>query len=227
MASHLSDVTETDPTPGEARWPVALAILGVSLLLEALPQRIRIFPAWVLWAASGVVLAPLALVSLATAKAFWQRVETVVTLAFVAFAALATVMFLSHLLRDIIGRSGPVSGLALLSSSVALWCVNVLMFSLLYWQMDRGGPCQRTGATDTLRDWSFPQDSAPDGQVRRRWKPTYPDYLFLSFSTATAFSTTEVAPFTTRAKMLMMVEATASLMTLALVAARAINILGG
>jgi hypothetical protein len=216
----------TNSAHQEARWPVALAILTVCVLLTVLPERIRILPAWVLWTSAAVVLTPLALVALPASKAFWQRVETVATLAFVAFAAAATVAFLSDLLRDIIGRSAPVSGLALLSSSVALWCVNVLMFSLLYWQMDRGGPSQRTEATDTLRDWSFPQDSAPPGQVRPGWKPSYPDYLFLSFSTATAFSTTEVAPFTTRAKMLMMAEAATSLITLALVAARAINILG-
>lgn len=212
--------------PGEARWPVALAVLGVCLLLVALPERIRIFPIWVAWATAGVVLTPLAFIGLTASKAFWQRVETVATLTFVAVAGPGTIMFLVQLLQDIIGRSSPVSGLALLSSSVALWCVNVLTFSLLYWQMDRGGPSRRTAATDTPRDWSFPQDSAPQGQVRPGWKPAYPDYLFLSFSTATAFSTTEVAPFTIRAKMLMMVEAATSLMTLALIAARAINILG-
>jgi len=219
-------MSELGSTQREARWPVALAIFGVCLLLYVLPSRIRVFPAWVLWVSAGVVLAPLALVALAASKTFWERVETVITLAFVAFAGLANLAFLTLLLRDIIGRSTHVSGLTLLSSSVALWCVNVLMFSLLYWQMDRGGPSRRSEAIDTLRDWSFPQDSAPPGEVRPGWKPTYPDYLFLSFSTATAFSTTEVAPFTVRAKMLMMAEASISLMTLALVAARAINILG-
>jgi hypothetical protein len=218
-------MSRTGSTRREDRWPVALAIVGVCLLLEILPHRIRLFPAWVIWASAVVVLIPLGLVALS--NPFWQRVETGVTLAFVAFAGLGNLAFLSALLRDIIERSSAVSGLTLLSSSVALWCVNVLMFSLLYWQMDRGGPSQRTDTPDTLRDWSFPQDSAPPGQVRPGWKPTYPDYLFLSFSTATAFSTTEVSPFTTRAKMLMMAEATISLMTLALVAARAINILGG
>jgi hypothetical protein len=212
--------------PVEARWPVGIAIAGALLLLEILPDRIRVLPSWVLWATAGAVLAPLVLVGLSASKAFWQRVETAVTLAFVGVAGLGNLGFLSELLNDVIGRRGPVSGLALLSSSVAVWCVNVLMFSLLYWQMDRGGPSRRSAAADTLRDWSFPQDSAPEGEVRPGWKPTYPDYLFLSFSTATAFSTTEVAPFTTRAKMLMMVEASISLMTLALVAARAINILG-
>jgi hypothetical protein len=210
----------------EPRWPVALAIVGACVLLEILPQRIRLLPGWAIWLSAGIVLTPLALVGLSASKSAWQRVEARVTFAFVMFAGLANLAFLGKLLKDIVWRSAQGSGLTLLSSSVGLWCVNVLMFSLLFWQMDRGGPSRRTDAPDTLRDWSFPQDSAPDGQVRPGWKPTYPDYLFLSFSTATAFSTTEVAPFTTRAKMLMMAEAAISLMTLALVAARAINILG-
>ena len=221
--------TPDDGTTGlrrrEPRWPVALAIVSVFVLLDILPERIRILPAWVLWAACAVVLTPLALVEFRPSNV-WQRVETWVVVSFAALAGLANLVFLAELLKDIIGRRGPVSGLALLSSSVALWCVNVLMFSLLYWQMDRGGPGQRSNALDTRRDWSFPQDTAPEGEVKPGWTPTYPDYLFLSFSTATAFSTTEVAPFTTRAKMLMMAEAAISLMTLALVAARAINILG-
>jgi hypothetical protein len=209
----------------EPRWPVALAVVAVFVLLEVLPERVRILPAWVLWALCAAVLAPLAFIAFRKSDV-WQRVEAWVVVSFAVFAGLGNLAFLAILLRDIIGRFRPVSGLALLSSSAALWCVNVLMFSLLYWQMDRGGPSQRTDASDTLRDWGFPQDSAPQGEVRPGWRPTYPDYLFLSFSTATAFSTTEVAPFTTRAKMLMMAEAAISLMTLALVAARAINILG-
>jgi len=221
--------TPDDGTTGlrrrEPRWPVALAIVSVFVMLDILPERVRILPTWVLWVSCAVVLAPLALVGLRPSN-LWQRVETWVVVSFAALAGLANLVFLAELVKDIIGRRGPVSGLALLSSSVALWCVNVLMFSLLYWQMDRGGPGQRSSAIDTLRDWSFPQDTAPGGEVSPGWRPTYPDYLFLSFSTATAFSTTEVAPFTTRAKMLMMAEAAISLMTLALVAARAINILG-
>lgn len=225
VANAAANDEKTGLTRCEPRWPVALAIIGVFVLLAILPERVRILPAWVLWAACVGVLTPLALVGF-TASKVWQRVETRVILSFVLFTWPANLAFLAELIKDVIGRSGPVSGLALLSSSVALWCVNVLMFSLLYWQMDRGGPGRRSDAIDTLRDWSFPQDSAPEGEVRPGWRPTYPDYLFLSFSTATAFSTTEVAPFTTRAKMLMMAEAAISLMTLALVAARAVNILG-
>ena len=211
--------------PHEPRWPVAFAVLSVVLLLDVLPERVRILPAWVLWTLCFAVLTPVAFVAFRRSDV-WQRIESWVVVSFSGLAGLGNLVFLGVLLKDILGRSQTVSGLALLSSSVALWCVNVLMFSLLFWQMDRGGPGERSDAVDTLRDWSFPQDSAPQGEVRPGWRPTYPDYLFLSFSTATAFSTTEVAPFTTRAKMLMMAEAAISLMTLALVAARAINILG-
>jgi hypothetical protein len=220
-----TDVEKAGPRRHEPRWPVAAAIVVVFVLLDILPDRIRILPAWVLWMSCAAVLAPLALAEFRPSHT-WQRVETWVVVLFAALAGLSNLAFLGELIRDVIGRRGPVSGLALLSSSVALWCVNVLMFSLLYWQMDRGGPGERSSALDTPRDWSFPQDTAPEGEVRPGWTPTYPDYLFLSFSTATAFSTTEVAPFTTRAKMLMMAEAAISLMALALVAARAINILG-
>jgi hypothetical protein len=210
----------------EARWHVAIVILGVAALLDVLPERVRLLPSWLLWLVAVAVLTPLALVSWGPAKARWLEVEQLATLAFVGLGGLGNLFFLAILLRDIVGRSAPMSGLALLSSSLALWCVNVLIFSLLYWQMDRGGPPARSKSAARLPDWSFPQETAADDQVRPGWQPTYPDYLFLSFSTATAFSTTEVLPFTVRAKMLMMAEASVSLMTLALVAARAVNILG-
>jgi hypothetical protein len=78
----------------------------------------------------------------------------------------------------------------------------------------------------TRTDWLFPQESAPAGAVPAGWRPTFVDYLYLSFSTATAFSTTEVAPLTARAKLLMMLESTISLVTIVVVASRAINMFG-
>jgi hypothetical protein len=72
----------------------------------------------------------------------------------------------------------------------------------------------------------FPQEDASEEDVGPGWRPTYIDYLFLSFSTATAFSTTDTVPMKSRAKMLMMLEAAISLVTITAVASRAINILG-
>jgi hypothetical protein len=78
----------------------------------------------------------------------------------------------------------------------------------------------------TRPNWLFPQEGAPDEDVPPGWKPSFVDYLFLGYSTATAFSTTDVMPLTSRAKMLMMVESAISLATIVVIAARAINILG-
>jgi uncharacterized membrane protein len=99
--------------------------------------------------------------------------------------------------------------------------MNVLTFSLLYWQIDRGGPAS---LAKKRRDWLFPQEVAED--VVPKWRATFVDYLYLGYSTATAFSSTDVSPMTSRAKLLMMLESAISLVTTVAVAARAINILG-
>jgi uncharacterized membrane protein len=125
-----------------------------------------------------------------------------------------------------IRRAQITDGLHMLSSSIAIWATNVLMFSLLYWQLDRGGPALRVSAAPERPDWIFPAEQAPEGVVPSDWRPQFIDYLFLGFSTATAFSTTDALPLTGRAKCAMMTESTVSLVTLAVVAARAINILG-
>jgi hypothetical protein len=117
--------------------------------------------------------------------------------------------------------------LSLLASSIAVWVTNVTTFSLLYWEIDRGGPEARQNNAGTMPDWLFPQTGAPAEDVRPDWRPVFVDYLFLGYSTATAFSTTDVMPLTSRAKLLMMLESAISLATIVVVAARAINILGG
>jgi hypothetical protein len=101
----------------------------------------------------------------------------------------------------------------------------VLTFSLLYWQIDRGGPEARANKASPRPDWLFPQEGTPR-DVPPGWRPTFVDYLFLGYSTATAFSTTDVMPLTSRAKLLMMLESTISLATIVTVMSRAINILG-
>ena len=135
-------------------------------------------------------------------------------------------MNLANLIQAMVYKSLEISGLQLLTSSISVWIVNVLMFSLLYWQIDRGGPESRINHAGMRPDWLFPQEGASTDNVPPGWSPVFVDYLFLSYSTATAFSTTDVMPLTSRAKMMMMLESTISLMTIVVVASRAINILG-
>ena len=209
----------------EPRWPVALAIVAVLFLLAVLPGRVRLFPIWLPYLVGIVVLAPMAAVTLTAAKARWLRVERTITLLFFVFTGVGTLANLANLIGAMVRRSAEIGGLQLLTSSIAVWVTNVLMFSLLYWQIDLGGPEARANNAGTRPDWLFPQaaageDAPPD------WRPTFVDYLFLGFSTATAFSPTDALPLTSRAKMLMMLESTISLVTIVVVASRAINILG-
>jgi hypothetical protein len=213
----------------ERRWPVALAILTVLLLLALLPGRIRVFPAWFMYVIVIVVLLPMAILPFAGVQSRWARIERWTTVLFFLVAMGGTLGGLTYLIRAMVNRPADVSGLELFESSIAVWFINVLIFSLLYWQMDRGGPEARVrgaGNAGTKPDWLFPQEGAPAEDVPPGWRPAFVDYLFLGYSTATAFSTTDVMPLTSRAKMLMMLESTISLATIVVVAARAINILG-
>jgi hypothetical protein len=210
----------------EPRWPVALAIIVVLLLLLLMPDRVRLAPPWALVLGGIPVLGPLVATSVRPQSATWVKIERWVIFAFVAVGGVANLFILQALIGGMLHRTQVVDGLHLLSSSVAVWLTNVLMFSLFYWQLDRGGPAPRVGAAPGKPDWMFPQDQAPVEDLRPGWRPQFIDYLFLGFSTATAFSTTDALPLTGRAKFAMMTESAISLVTLAVVAARAINILG-
>jgi len=223
---HETTGAETRPLRAEPRWPVAGSIIAVLALLILLPDRVRLLPLWVVGLVGAAVLAPLAAAALRPQSAMWAQIERWAAIAFVIIAGVANLAILRELIIDMIRRSSAVDGLHLLSSSIAVWATNVLMFSLLYWQIDRGGPRIRVSAAPDRPDWIFPADQAPPEQLAPDWRPEFIDYLFLGFSTATAFSTTDALPLTGRAKLAMMAESSISLVTLVVVAARAINILG-
>jgi hypothetical protein len=221
-------MTAAEPSPRpriEPRWPVVLSILAVLFLLVKMPDRVRCFPSWVAYVAAIVVVAPMAAVTLTRGKPAWLRVERWVILLFFLGDAAAAFAILADLIQAMVHRSSEVHGLQLLTSSIGVWINNVLMFALLYWQMDRGGPEARMNGSGQRPDWQFPQSAAGD-DAPPDWRPTFVDYLFLGFSTATAFSPTDALPLTSRAKLLMMLQSTISLVTIVVVASRAINILG-
>ena len=107
---------------------------------------------------------------------------------------------------------------------MALWIANILVFASWYWRLDAGGPNQRElRGEHTEGAFLFPQMTLGDRD--RDWLPGFVDYLFLAFNTSTAFSPTDVPVLSRWAKGMMMVQSTISLTTLALLAARAVNIL--
>jgi hypothetical protein len=209
----------------EPRWPVALTIFVVFGLIEMLPERMKFFHAWFIYFIAIAMLAAITVVPLSGAAKKWRRIERIVILSSVVIIGSATVIGVISLMREMISRSKEIDGLVLLSSSVGMWVSNVLTFSLLFWQIDRGGPEARMNDISKRPDFLFPQTGVPD-EAPLDWRPTFVDYLFLSYTTATAFSPTDTMPMTSRAKLMMMLESSIALTTFAVVAARAINILG-
>jgi uncharacterized membrane protein len=209
----------------EPRWPVVLTVAVTFLAVARLPDHVRVFNPGVPALLGGGYLLVLIAASLGPLNATTAGIERWATFAIVVAGVLAVGLELSELLQMMVRRSNEVDGLKLLTTSVAIWIVNVMTFALLYWQVDRRGPAGRAQEVQVRPDWHFPQEDM-DELYPEGWRPQFLDYLFLSFSTATAFSTTDVTPLARRAKLMMMAESAISLITIAMVAARAINVLG-
>jgi hypothetical protein len=208
----------------EPRWPVVLQVVFLFCVL-AMPTRIRLLPIWFGYSLGIGLILPMIVVWLSGAHPLWLRIERVTTLVCSICAELTTLLTLGYLISEMLVRPTGLSGRQLLSSSIGAWTANVIAFSIIYWNIDRGGPQARTERLGKKAEWLFPQESASE-KAPSQWLPTAVDYLYLSFCTATAFSPTDVLPITGRAKMLMMLESSVSLATLVVVASRAINILG-
>lgn len=207
------------------RIPAVLTTLAVIMILALMPNRIKLFPRWFFYGIAAATLLPMLVVGIAPNKKFWLRIERIVMLGTCILCCVGNCITMVILIKAILYKSGSVTGLQLLSSSVALWINNVFVFTLAYWQIDRGGPEGRMSVSGGRPHWHFPQQEFAE-EVAPGWKPEFIDYLFLGFSTATAFSMTEATPLTRRAKILMMIESSISLITIVVVGARSINILG-
>lgn len=150
-----------------------------------------------------------------------RRRLVLAAIAFVSAANAASIGLLIHLLIN--GASAQAS--PLLRAAVHMWVVNVLLFALWYWQLDAGGPLTRPTRAHTERDFLFPQQTEPQF-AELGWQPQFLDYLYVSFTNATAFSPTDAMPLSRWAKMLMLIESAISLALAVMVVARAVNILG-
>jgi hypothetical protein len=208
----------------EPRWPAMVALLAVGGLRLALPSYLSVGPDWLLIAIVGVLLIPtvwahyhhLDLLN----KVLGYIVTSVVTIDMIWSLGLLIAALPSH-------KQQPQE---MLISAAALWITNVLVFASWYWRLDAGGPRARElRGVHTDGAFLFPQMTL-DQQTRREmgedtWSPGFVDYLFLAFNTSTAFSPTDSPVLSRWAKMMMMVQSLISFTTVALLAARAVNIL--
>jgi hypothetical protein len=216
---HIPD--RWDPEP---RWPALMAVLAVGGLYTALPAYLTIGPRWVFLVVILGLLVPTVISHVKDHhllnRVFGFTVTGVVTLGMIASVVLLISALPEH-------KETPTE---LLRSAAFLWATNILVFALWYWRLDAGGPHgrdKRLGHPDGA--FLFPQMTMPP-EVKAEadqleWSPNFVDYLFLAFNTSTAFSPTDVPVLARWAKILMMLQSLISLTVLALLAARAVNIL--
>jgi hypothetical protein len=128
------------------------------------------------------------------------------------------------LARLLLSHRTVTNGHQLIIGGGDIWLINVLLFSLWYWELDRGGPGIRAAGEDGPPDLLYPQMGL-DGAGFAAWRPQFVDYLYVSLTNATAFSPTDTLPLSTNAKLMMGLQSLISLVTLGLVISRAVNIL--
>ena len=209
----------------EARWPSALAVVGAAALYLTLPNQLIVGPPIVRYIVPALELAVLIPLTLTTPgrqvseTGFRRRVAMTLT----ALISIANALALFFLIRQLLYGSG-VQGRTLLFAAFDIWVTNVIVFALWYWELDGGGPPRRLANPNAPRDFAFVQMTDPE-VAAPGWHPRFADYLYTSFTNASAFSPTDTMPLTRWAKLLMMVQSAISIMTLLLVAARAVNIL--
>jgi hypothetical protein len=221
---------------GEARLPAAIAVLAAVALYALLPNGLTLGPRLVIPVLELALLGALVAVNPVRMdrETRWSRR---LSLLLVCLIGATNLVALVQLVRDLAQSAGD-NGPELLLAAGQVWLTNVIVFGLAYWELDRGGPVVRTHARrESLprADFRFTQDENRDTTVEVRagssqysgWVPTYVDYLYVSLTNSSAFSPTDTMPLSSRAKLLMGIEATAALVTSVLVIARGIGSLGG
>jgi hypothetical protein len=207
---------------GEARWPMAGAVLAAMVLTILLPDDVRLGPKWLLPLIEGALLVAVIASDpgTITRRSRWLRAVSIVLVSVLVLGALwATAQLIDDLIH---GGAVTNSASDLLQAGTAVWVSNNIAFALLYWELDGGGAAARAHLR-TPHDFAFPQHLNPELGMQG-WRPRFVDYLYLGFTNATAFSPTDAMPLTPWAKIAMAIQAFVSLGILGLVIARAVNV---
>ena len=223
-ASARSDVEQVFV---ESRWPIALtvaAFIALQITLRIVePHREALGPPWLV---PGIEIAMLvALIAADPARvsrrARWlRRLSRALVVLLAVVAVVSTAVLINDLIR---GEQVTDEAGSLLASGAVIWLGNVLVFSLLYWQFDSGGPLARYRREREFPDLAFTQQMSPE-LAPPDWRPKFVDYLILGLTTSTAFSPTDVMPMAPWAKLTMALQSLISLTVVGLVIARAVNV---
>jgi hypothetical protein len=218
--TNLADSSD-DPEP---RWPAFIAVLAVGGLYAGLPDALILGPHWLFPSVILALLIP-TVIAHHTGR---HRLNTFFGYAVDGVLTVGLMLSVGLLVATLPARSEAPQ--TLLLSAASLWITNILVFALWYWRLDAGGPHQRDQrAEHTDGAFLFPQMTMSREALKQAgqedWSPNFVDYLFLAFNTSTAFSPTDVPVLARWAKILMMIQSLLSLLIIALLAARAVNIL--
>src|SRR5262245_40475900 len=212
------------PHDSEPRWPAVIAILAVGGLYTALPDALTFCPRWLF---PSLVLA-LLIVEIVAHHTGRHELNVISGFAVEGEITAGLIISVIRLIDSL--PTNKETPQELLLSAAALWMTNILVFALWYWRLDAGGPHQRDKVPGHRQGaFLFPQMTMSEEALReagqQNWSPDFVDYLFLAFNTSTAFSPTDAPVLAGWAKVLMMVQSLLSLLIIALLAARAVNIL--
>jgi len=220
---------------GEVRLPAVIVTLMAIALYALLPQSLLVGPRLLIPGLEVLLLVPLVAIN-PQRMTTETRFSRVVGLALVIVIVVSNMVALVLLLQKLVGEDVP-KGPQLLLAALQVWGTNVLVFGLIFWELDRGGPVARNTTKRELlddADFRFSQDENHDAVVEvarsssrsADWVPTLVDYLYVSLTNSSAFSPTDTMPLRPRTKLLMGVQATAALITSVLVIARGVSLLG-
>ena len=208
------------PAGSEPHWPPEVTVLLAIVLQIVLPDSLVPGPRWLLPALEALVLLTLFVASPqrvmeehATRRGLALALTGLVSIA----NGISLGLLVSHLLHHV------TQGKELIVAGVLVWLTNILLFSLWFWEVDRGGPGRRAAGHDGAPDFLYPQ--MLDDRIAPGWRPIFMDYLYVSLTNACAFSPTDTMPLTIMAKSLMGLQSLVSLVTIGLVVSRAVNIL--
>jgi hypothetical protein len=214
------------------RWPAFVAILVMLVIYAVTPENM--VPRALMITIAGiifVVLIALNPVHTGLQSTFARWLAVILALVLMA-SNMVDVVFI---VRDLIaGKSlGPI----VLLEAFEVWVANVIAFSIVYWELDRGGPVARATLMRSqlpAADFKFPQDderaasievSKDSSTSRANWRPGYIDYLYMALTNMMAFTPNDVVPLTARAKIFMGIQGLSGFVILALVIGRSVNIL--
>jgi hypothetical protein len=204
---------------GKPRWPANLvmaaaivSLIGMQLLLLS---PIVFQPRWLWWVLP--TLEALLLVALVTNLRQLDRESPLLRAAILVLIAvinLVNAWLVCWVMGGMIQGNQDLAADALFTAGAVIWSTNIIVFALWYWELERDRP---------YPDFLFTQMQSPE-LAPPGWEPAFSDYVYLSFTNATAFSPTDVLPLSRWAKLTMMFQAVISFSTIVLVIARAVNI---